>query len=657
MNPMRPLKTIVMIVLVGLVLTATAVAMVPEDIFSMRQVAVGDVSPDGRFMFYSLTAWDDEAASRSTTIYRRDLASGEDLLIFTPEDRAGGPVWGPDGRKVAYRRRTDEGGEIWLMAGDGAERRRLGSAPGADVLQWSPDGETVAWIAGAQVGSYDGKPGERVVADDLGYRHLNAGYREGELAQLFIMDLDDGRPRQLVAEPLDVRDLAWSPDGKRIAFAAKARPDLGWNLNTDLWLVDRSGGEPVQLTTNPGPDQDPRWLDDGSLAWLRATDPLWESGPRTISVMDPDRGDAALLSHYGYDNFFWRWETDGEAIYILGTRRGTIDLVRLDDAGPVHLTDGGHDFWSLHLAGGKAVMAGAGQSLPSAIFTLELAGRDQVPMTVVDPNRDWLRRVGLIEPEPFTVEVDGSTVEGWFFKPPDLHPGDRVPLVLSIHGGPEWMYGGYFLPEFHVLPRFGYGVVICNPVGSTGYGFPFQEAVRGDWMGRPAHEVMAAVDLAIKQGWADADRLAVMGGSYGGHLAAGLTTQTNRFRAAAVDRMFPEPVAFWGTTDEKWFPEWEWMGRPWEAGAREIYAANSPFEAVSQVTTPTLISHGMRDYRCLVAGGEIWFSALQALGVPSRFIRFENEGHGIRGPANQVWYLNQLLAWFEQYVLEGDSLE
>jgi dipeptidyl aminopeptidase/acylaminoacyl peptidase len=148
-----------------------------------------------------------------------------------------------------------------------------------------------------------------------------------------------------------------------------------------------------------------------------------------------------------------------------------------------------------------------------------------------------------------------------------------------------------------------------------------------------------------------------MGGSYGGHLAAGLTTQTHRFRAAAVDRMYPEPVSFWGTTDEKWFPEWEWMGRPWEPGARDIYAANSPFTAVDRVTTPTLISHGLKDYRCLVAGGEIWFSALQGLGVPSRFIRFADEGHGIRDRANQVWYLNQVLAWFERHVLEDEAVE
>jgi dipeptidyl aminopeptidase/acylaminoacyl peptidase len=262
--------------------------------------------------------------------------------------------------------------------------------------------------------------------------------------------------------------------------------------------------------------------------------------------------------------------------------------------------------------------------------------------------------VGLTPPENFTVQVDGHRIEGWYFAPEGLAPGQRAPVVLSIHGGPEWMYGGYFLPEFHILPSFGYGVLIANPVGSLGYGTRFQQDIRHDWVDRPAREVLACVDFAVEKGWADPERLAVMGGSFGGHLAAELTTQTDRFKAAAIDRMYPDHLTFWGTTDEKWFPEWEFGGRPWDPGAREIYERNSPWMRVDRVTTPTLISHGHLDYRCLAAGGQMWFSALQARGIPSRFIRFENEGHGIRHPGNQVFYQHQLLSWFETHLLEVD---
>jgi dipeptidyl aminopeptidase/acylaminoacyl peptidase len=215
------------------------------------------------------------------------------------------------------------------------------------------------------------------------------------------------------------------------------------------------------------------------------------------------------------------------------------------------------------------------------------------------------------------------------------------------------MYGGYFLPEFHVLPTFGYAVLAANPTGSTGYGQAFMDAIRGDWTGRPARELLAVIDHAVAEGWSDDRMLAVMGGSYGGHLAAALTTQSDRFRAAAVDRMYPQTEMFWGATDEKWFPEWEFGGRPFDPDAAAIYRRNNPFEDVARVRTPTLISHGLQDFRCPQDGSVAWYSALQARGVPARLLRFHDEGHGLRGRSNQIFYLEQLLIWFERYVLEA----
>jgi len=642
-----------MLLLTGLAAVTVCQAMVPEDLRTMRTVAVADLSPDGRHLLYTVTAWDADTESRTAHLYRRDLDTGEDLLLFAPADRSRAPVWRPDGAAVAYLRATDDGTEVWLMDPDGGGRRRLSTGTGPfAALCWSPDGTALAWIANQDVGEYAGAPGVRVVADDLGYRHLDTGLREGRLGQVHVMELADGEPRRLCEAPLDARGLDWSPDGQTIVFAAKARVDLGRNLDTNLWLVPRTGGEPRRLTANPGPDEQPRWLPDGRIAYLRAIDPLWESGPRTVTLLDPDRGEAGELVHHAYPDFFWRYAVQGGEVYVLGARRGCLDLVRLvPGAEPDHLTTGGHDYWSVHTGGRRAVLAGASQTLPSGIFVVDLDGGGA--RLEIDPNAEWRRRVDLVQPERFTVEVDGTEIEGWFFRPRHAGQDGRVPLVLSIHGGPEWMYGGYFLPEFHVLPRFGYGVVVANPTGSIGYGFDFQAAIRGDWVERPSREVLACVDLAVDRGWADPARLAVMGGSYGGHLGAELTVRSDRFRAAALDRMFPELVAFWGTTDEKWFPEWEFQGRPWDPEAKEVYARNSPFARVDRVTTPTLVSHGLRDYRCLIAGAEMWFSALQAQGVPSRFVRFEQEGHGIRGQENQIFYLEELLTWFDRHVLEA----
>jgi len=661
MNRKRDLRAflvVVLVLLVGLLLGPNrADAMVPEDILTMKTVALVDLSPDGQYLLHGITVWDPGIEKQQTTLYRRDLDTGRDLLIFTPEDRSRGAVWRPDGKAIAYRRATDGGTEIWLMDADGATRRRISAGTGdfGDLI-WAPDGSALAWVGSAGVGTYDGEPGSYVVADGIGYRHLGQGYREGGLGQLFVMDLANGEPRRIIEAEIDVRSIDWSPDSRHLVVEAKAQADLGWNLNTDLWIVARQGGEPRRLTENPGADGNPRWYDKKSIAYMRATDPLWESAPKEIAVVTPADGDAGemILHGIGFDHLFFKWtEADGK-FYVLGANRGCLDLYRLDGEHHEQLTDWGHDFWDVRIAGHRAVLSGAGQTLPGALFTVDLAEKikgPHHPRIEIDPNADWRGKVGLFEPEPFSVEVDGRTIEGWFFKPEHLEEGQRAPVVLSIHGGPEWMYGGYFLPEFHILPRFGYGVVIANPTGSMGYGIDFRVGIQGDWVDRPGRELMACLDLAVAEGWADPERLAVMGGSYGGHLGAALTTQSDRFRAAALDRMYPELLTFWGTTDEKWFPEWEFMGKPWEPAARDVYLRNSPFGRVDQVNTPTLISQGMLDYRCLIAGGEIWFSSLQSRGVPSRFIRFENEGHGIRHPVNKVFYYNQLLDWFDEHVL------
>ncbi len=658
-----PLLTLVILVILMIVASA-ARAMVPNDILTMKTASVVGLSPDGRYLIYSISQWNSEKQSHLATAYRRDLKTGKDLTIFTPEDKSWGAVWHPDGQVVAYLRQVDEGVEVWQMRGDGSNRHRISHAAGQfGALNWSPDGSMLAWIAQDLVGEQTpGVEGRYVVADGLGYRHLGQGYRKGNRGQLFVMKIADGVSQRLFNKPLDVRNLFWSPQSNRLVFEAKEEAHLGLNVNTDLWIIDADGENLRQVTTNPGEDAKPRWLPNGKVAWLRSEDPIWESGPARVAVMDPEKGDIGALDFHGenFDNWIMDIAHDQDDLYLLGANKGCLDLVRVDDEEIQFITDGRHDFWSVQIAGGRAVFSGASQTSPSSIYTVDLHSRKSFPRKarlLIDPNEKWRKQVGLTEPESFSVEVDGRTIEGWFFKPEGMQPGEKIPTVLSIHGGPEWMYGGYFLPEFHILATHHYGVIIANPTGSMGYGYEFQADIRGDWIQRPARELLACVDLAVQQGWAEPNHLAVMGGSYGGHLTAAITTQTNRFKAAAVDRMYPELISFWGTTDEKWFPEWEFMGKPWEPKAREVYLRNSPFEKVDQVTTPTLISQGHQDYRCLAAGGQIWFSALQSLGVPSRFVRFENEGHGIKNPENQVSYQGLLLDWFEEYLLDGSSTE
>ncbi|MEZ4385982.1 MAG: S9 family peptidase [Candidatus Krumholzibacteriia bacterium] len=634
-------------------LAAVAVAMVPDDLRDLRACSIGSLSPDGRLLVYSVTEPGRKGGAARTTVHLVDLDRGDQRVLFTPDDQAGGFAFSPDGTTLAFTRTVETGSEIWLMSADGGDRRRVAGPGRFGALVWSPDGTALAHVVSDRTPGYDGVPGRVTVADDLGWRHLDTGEREGNLRQLHLVELATGEDHALATPGLDVREVAWAPDGGRLVICAKRLPDLGRILDTDLYVIKRQGGRARRLTTGRGPDQHPVWFAPDRIAYQSHPDSLHESEPSRLLVCDVGSGVVQAEFLRGFEDCVWGiWEHAGK-FYARGAVRGAAAIFAAAEDSVHQLTPAGQNCWDIRFGGGRAVFWASSLTSPGALHTLDLAsGRITL---LVDPNRRWTERVGLSEPRRFEVKVDGRMIEGWVFLPEGYTTGQRLPTVLSIHGGPEWMYGGYFLPEFHVLPSFGYAVLAVNPTGSTGYGRAFQDAIRGDWNGRPARELLAVVDHAIKVGWSDPDLLAVMGGSYGGHLAATLTTRTDRFKAAACDRMYPQTAAFWGATDEKWFPEWEFGGRPFDPEAAEAYRRNDPFTDVARVRTPTLLSHGLRDFRCPQDGTVTWFSALRSLGVPCRYLRFQDEGHGLRQTENQIFYLQQLLAWFEAHVLEADT--
>jgi dipeptidyl aminopeptidase/acylaminoacyl peptidase len=631
-----------------------ATALIPDDLYDQRTCAIGALSPDGRLLIYSVGRHEDRSGRPRETVHLRNLVDGGQQVLFTPDDRAGGFTFSPDGETIAFTRETDEGTEIWLMDADGT-RRRLVAGPGVfGRLIWAPDGRALAHIVPSRDPGYEGVPGSITVADDLGWRHLHHGEREGRLRRLHLLDLETGEDRPVFSPHHDVRSVAWSPDGSKLVVGAKHRRHLGRTLTSDLFLVDRDAdAELHRLTHDPGPDENPLWLRDGAIASLSHADSLYESAPPQIIVRDPATGQEIARHMQEFDNCIWGLWHHNDRFYARGTWRGSLALFEVDGDRFSQLSEQGWNCWDVHFGGRRAVFTATSLTSPAVIFSLDLStGR---LTTLIDPNERWKRRVGMIEPLRFVVTFEDREIEGWAFLPDDHEPGRGMPTVLSIHGGPEWMYGGAFLPEFHVLPTFGYAVLAANPTGSAGYGLSFMQGVRGDWIDRPARELLAVIDHAIRAGWSDPHLLAVMGGSYGGYLAAALTAQTDRFLAAACDRMYPHLEAFWGATDEKWFPEWQFGGRPFDDEAREIYRRNDIFTSVGEVRTPTLISHGLRDYRCPADGSIMWFSALKAQDVPVRLLRFHHEGHGIRDRSNQVFYMNQILAWFERWVLATED--
>jgi dipeptidyl aminopeptidase/acylaminoacyl peptidase len=263
-----------------------------------------------------------------------------------------------------------------------------------------------------------------------------------------------------------------------------------------------------------------------------------------------------------------------------------------------------------------------------------------------------LARVYMQPVEPFWFEGSGGTkVQGFLLKPPNFVAAAKYPVKFLIHGGPQGQWGDEWSYRWNaeLFAADGYVVIMVNPRGSTGYGQAFIDGVNRDWGGAPYVDLMNGLDYAEKTyPFIDKERECALGASYGGYMINWILGHTGRFKClVSHDGMFNTESAY-GTTEELWFPEWEFGGTPWDN--REGYRKWSPHLFATQFKTPTLVVHGQLDYRLDVSEGFQLFTTLQRLKVPSKMLYFPDEGHWVLKPLNsQLWY-KTVNGWVNSYL-------
>jgi len=268
-------------------------------------------------------------------------------------------------------------------------------------------------------------------------------------------------------------------------------------------------------------------------------------------------------------------------------------------------------------------------------------------------NDDLLREVQLQDVVTVHFEGDkGTQIQGWYITPPDFDPNQKYPLILNIHGGPKLMYSNQFNFEFQLMAANCYIVFYCNPRGSQGYGQKFTDEVTLDYGGSCYRDIMAGIDHLISLGFVDENRLGVTGLSFGGWMTTWIIGHTDRFKAAIPMAPFVNMFSFYGTTDEQFFPEWDFGGQPYTPNIRNIYEKNNPLNYAANFKTPTLILHGEADWRCHITEGEQLFTALKKMGVPAALARFPDEPHVFEQPNHIEAALRMKLGWWEKYVLK-----
>jgi len=274
------------------------------------------------------------------------------------------------------------------------------------------------------------------------------------------------------------------------------------------------------------------------------------------------------------------------------------------------------------------------------------------PQAVTHMNDALLSQIDMQLLESFTFKgANDEEVQGFMVKPPGFDPNKKYPLKFLIHGGPQGAWGDEWTYRWNselFAATGNYVVVMINFHGSTGYGQKFTDSISGDWGGKPYVDLMKGLDYVEKTyPFIDKNREAALGASYGGYMANWILGHTNRFKCIVSHDGTFNTESVYGTTEELWFPEWEFNGPPWKN--RELYRKFSPHLFADKFKTPTLVIHGQNDYRLDVSEGFQLFTTLQRLKIPSKMLYFPDEGHWVLKPQNsRLWY-KTVNDWVDQW--------
>lgn len=654
-----------------------------RDMVTLDRLSDPRLSPDGKHVLYSLRSVDYDANKSATSLWLLDLNDSSHAARRLPASDGGASAgrWSPDGKGIYFLSRRSGSAQVWRTDVAGGAATQVTALPldvGSFVL--APDGHRLVVSQAVYPGSETGdKPvkaaGQEkttgVVYDKLFVRHWDE-WADGTRNHLFALSLDaagvaTGAPLPLMrgfdgdapGKPFgDDDDIAISPDGGSVVFSARlAGTAESSSTNFDLWQVPIDGSAaPRNLTAdNKAMDSGPVFSPDGHhLAWRAMKRPTFEADRYAIMVRDLKTG-AVREVDPAWDRSAAKiaWAADGRTLYATAEDVGQTRLFAVTAAtGAVRpLTGEGHVEAFDVTAKGTVVYAASTLAAPSQLFQLESNGA-AVQLTNVDA--DKLAGIVMGGYEQFSFPGwNGETVHGYVVKPANYQPGQKYPVAFLIHGGPQGSFGNLFHYRWNaqVYAGAGYGVVMIDFHGSTGYGQAFTDAISQHWGDRPLEDLQKGWAAALaKYPFLDGDRACALGGSYGGFMINWIAGNWNGPWKCLVnhDGVF-DNRAMGYSTDELWFSEWENGGTPWANPAG--YERYNPATHVDQWTKPELVVQGGQDFRIPLEQGLGTFTALQRKGVASQFLYFPDENHWVLKPQNGVQWHDVVLAWLNKWTV------
>ena len=629
------------------------------DLYRLKTVSDPQISPDGKWVAYVVSATDSAKDKSDTDVWMTSWDGAQTIQVTSSPDGESSPRWSPDGRYLSFlsSRQGGKGSQLWLLDRAGGEARRVSELKsGIRDYEWSPDSKQLALAMTDVVPNADtaNKRPKPIVLDRYHFKSDAGGYLDSTNTHLYLFDLASRKAMPLTPGLYDESSPTWSPDGKWIAFESTRVPgDLDHSKNSDVFVVEaRAGAAPKKLTTFEGPDGGPfAWSPDGTqLAYLRGSEPKFSAYNEDQLAVVPVAGGPSRILTGALDRPVTspHFTADGKSIVFLyvDDRARFVGKIPVNGGSVQKLVDGRRVIGDMSMtADGKIAVLNSTATKPSEVFALENGSLRQLS----HQNDAWLAEVELATTEDVSFKAkDGNEAHGLLVKPVGYVPGRRVPLLLRIHGGPNGQDQHAFSLERELFAANGYAVLNVNYRGSNGRGEKYQQAIFADWGNKEVLDLLAGVDYAVSIGVADPERLGIGGWSYGGILTDYSIATTNRFKAAISGAGSALQLSMYGSDQYIYQYENE-LGPPWKT--QDLWIKLSyPFFHADRITTPTLFMGGDKDFNVPVIGGEQMYQALRSLNVPAQMVVYPNQHHGLSLPSFNYDRLQRYVAWYDRFL-------
>ena len=670
-----------LILLVSIVLIGRPMKF--EDLVNCKRVSAPHYSPDGEKIAFTMRRAYLDKNSYSSWINIIDEKGKEIEQIKLDSFSVWHPRWSPDGEKLAYL--SDQTGtpQIWYYYPKNGKKEQLSDHyTGVNSFVWSNKGEKIAFATRVYpdcksqqaIKERDQKQEKSQVNvrvyEELMFRHWDRWW-DHKRSHIFVINTDNKKMTDVTLGDYDAPPISlgsgytFSPDDSHLFFTSNHDDVVATSTNNDIWSVPVDGGQ-IELISDVcsgrefnGSDYAPQFSPDGRhLAFISMKRAGYESDKHDLFLKNMEDGSFTNLTQgFDYSISSYEWMPNSQNILCRVDHQGDYKIFKLDvstkEFEPL-IKEGYNSSIEISPSGDKFLYLHNTFTRPSEIYKADPKTGDFTQVTSY--NDVSFADVDMNPAEEFWYKgAKNDRVHGFMIKPPNFDPDKKYPMVYMVHGGPQgaWHNGWHYRWNPELWAAQGFVLVLVNPRGSTGYGQEFKYEISKDWGGKVFTDLVKGQKYIVENyDFIDEDNLAAAGASFGGYMINWFEGHMDAFEYP-FNTLVNHDGAFnlyskYLTTEELWFPEWEFDGPFWEN--EKYYKKFSPHNYIENFNTPMLIIHGEKDYRLDFGEGLMPFTALRRKGIPAKLVLFPDEDHWVQKPKNSQFWHETIFKWLNKYI-------